>query len=167
VSLGAAEWGALRAKSKCQARREEITDRRQIQIDAMSPSTPSSVPLPKLSALQRFTEDAEWKAIKIDDHAKTWKHNMFVPIGLLGGAVLLGAALVIKGRGDGRGLSQRIMEARVAAQGTLLLVIVMAGYALGKTIAPENAERAVRAGFISSPALPLLSLKPATLEDGR
>jgi len=78
-------------------------------------------------------DEAEWKAVEIEERPKTWKDNIFVPLGLLGGAIVLGGVMVVKGRGDGRGLSQRIMEARVAAQATLLLGLVTAGYALSKS----------------------------------
>lgn len=78
-------------------------------------------------------DDAEWKAIELEQTSKTWKDSIYVPLGLLGGGLALGAALVIKGRGDGRALSQRIMEARVAAQATLLLGLVTAGYAMSKS----------------------------------
>jgi len=97
------------------------------------PPTPSSSP--DVSA-----DEAEWKAVEIEAPEKTWKDNIFVPLGLLGGAVALGGALVIKGRGDGRGLSQRIMEARVAAQAALLLGLVTAGYALSKSSKTRKEE---------------------------
>ena len=80
-------------------------------------------------------DDAEWKAIELQQKSPGWKDNIYVPLGLLGGAVAFGAFMVIKGKGDGRGLSQRIMEARVAAQATLLLGLVTAGYALQKSTA--------------------------------
>jgi len=78
-------------------------------------------------------DDAEWKSIELQQKSPSWKDNIYVPLGLFGGAVALGAAMVIKGKGDGRALSQRIMEARVAAQATLLLGLVTAGYALSKS----------------------------------
>jgi len=58
---------------------------------------------------------------------KTWKDNIFVPLGLFGGACVLAGMLVYKGRGDGRQLGQRIMEARVMAQATLLAGILGLG----------------------------------------
>ena len=78
-------------------------------------------------------DDAEWKTIELEQKSPTWKDNIYVPLGLFGGALALGAAMVIRGKGDGRGLSQRIMEARVAAQATLLLGLVTAGYALSRS----------------------------------
>ena len=84
---------------------------------------------------------AEWKSIELQDKSPSWKDNIYVPLGLLGGAVALGAALVIKGKNDGRGLSQRIMEARVAAQATLLLGLVTAGYALSRSTNDEKKKK--------------------------
>ena len=77
-------------------------------------------------------DEADWHELELKQAPKTWKDNMWVPIGLMGGAVALGAALVVKGKGDGRALGQRIMEARVAAQATLLLGLVTVGYAFSK-----------------------------------
>ena len=83
-------------------------------------------------------DDAEWQAIELKDKPSGWKDNMYVPLGLFGSAVALGAFMVMKGKGDGRGLSQRVMEARVAAQATLLLGLVTAGYALSKSGSGEK-----------------------------
>jgi len=85
-------------------------------------------------------DDAEWKAIELQQKSATWKDSIYVPLGLLGGGIALAAALVIKGKGDGRALSQRIMEARVAAQATLLLGLVTAGYALSKSTPGRKKE---------------------------
>ena len=85
-------------------------------------------------------DDEEWKSIELRQKSPTWKDSIYVPLGLLGGGLALGAALVIRGRNDGRGLSQRIMEARVAAQATLLLGLVTAGYALSKSSSGPKKE---------------------------
>ena len=77
-------------------------------------------------------DDEEWKSVEIEGPAKTWKDNIFVPLGILGGAVALGGALVMKGRGDGRSLSQRVMEARVGVQAAVLLGLVTVGYAFSQ-----------------------------------
>ena len=90
--------------------------------------SPSTTPSPSDSA-----DDAEWKAVEIAGPAKTWKDNIFVPLGILGGAVAVGGLLVMRGKGDGRGLSQRIMEARVGVQAAVLLGLVTAGYALSNS----------------------------------
>ena len=75
-------------------------------------------------------DDAEWKAVEIEGPAKTWKDNIFVPLGILGGAVALGGMVVMRGKGDGRALSQRIMEARVGVQAAVLIGLVTVGYAV-------------------------------------
>jgi len=78
-------------------------------------------------------DDLEWKSVEIEGGAKTWKDNIFVPLGILGGAIALGGALVMRGKGDGRGLSQRVMEARVGVQAAVLLGLVTFGYALSNS----------------------------------
>ena len=78
------------------------------------------------------SDDDEWKAVEIETRPKTWRDNIFVPLGILGGAVAVGGALVLRGRGDGRGLSQRIMEARVGVQAAVLLGLVTVGYAFSQ-----------------------------------
>jgi len=103
--------------------------------NTLSSSTPSSS-----QSSSTTNDEDEWKSIEIQQTQKTWKDNVFVPLGLLGGALALGAALVIKGKGDGRSLSQRIMEARVAAQATLLLGLVTVGYSLSKSKPAKKEE---------------------------
>jgi hypothetical protein len=96
-------------------------------------SAPSTVVSPSSSSSAvAGDEEAEWRELELREAPKTWKDHIWVPIGLMGGALALGAGLVVKGRGDGRALGQRIMEARVAAQATLLLGLVTVGYAFSK-----------------------------------
>ena len=77
-------------------------------------------------------DDKEWKEVEISGPPNTWKDNIFVPLGILGGAVALGGVLVMRGRGDGRALSQRVMEARVGVQAAVLLGLVTVGYAFSQ-----------------------------------
>jgi len=73
----------------------------------------------------------DMRSVMVEDQHKS---SIWVPLSLFGSAVALGAFIVLKGRGDGRGLGQRIMEARVAAQATTVAGLVLAGiYSYQKT----------------------------------
>jgi len=97
-----------------------------------SSSPPHRVPASVPPSPVESSDDAEWKSLEIEGPPKTWKDNIYVPLGILGGAVALGGALVMRGRGDGRSLSQRVMEARVGVQAAVLLGLVTVGYAFSK-----------------------------------
>jgi len=66
----------------------------------------------------------DMRSVMIEEQNKS---SIWVPLSLFGSAVALGAFFVLKGRGDGRGLGQRIMEARVAAQATTVAGLIIAG----------------------------------------
>jgi len=93
------------------------------------PSHPPNVPSNTNDDFDAAQEADEWKSIEIEEKPKSWKDSIFLPLGLFGGAIIFGGILVARGRNDGtnRGLSQRIMEARVAAQATLLAGIIGLG----------------------------------------
>jgi hypothetical protein len=59
-------------------------------------------------------------------------------VGTFGGAVALGVAIVIFRRNAGWGLSQTIMQARVAAQGACLAGILGAGIYASRTSSDNN-----------------------------
>ena len=105
-----------------------------------------SVPSPRIHQAgdpippPQTADDAEWKAIELEQRPATWKDSIYVPLGLLGGGLAVGAALVIRGKGDGRALGQRIMEARVTVQAALLLGLVTVGYALSKSTPARKKE---------------------------
>jgi hypothetical protein len=105
-------------------------------------SSPSShrvhVPPPSPSTGESSDDSAEWKSLEIEAPSKTWKDNIYVPLGILGGAVAVGGALVMRGRGDGRSLSQRVMEARVGVQAAVLLGLVTVGYAFSRNTKRED-----------------------------
>lgn len=58
-----------------------------------------------------------------------WKSNPFVPVGIFGTAVGAGALMVMARRNSGFSLGQRVMQARVAAQG--LAVAGLLAFAAG------------------------------------
>jgi len=73
-------------------------------------------------------DDDELMGVQQAKPKKTWRENIFVPLGLFGGALALGGAIVIyRGRRGTTPLAQRMMEARVVAQATLLAGILTLG----------------------------------------
>lgn len=46
----------------------------------------------------------EWSDLELRERPKTWRDNQWVPIGMFGAAVCFAGFLVMKGKGDGRGL---------------------------------------------------------------
>jgi hypothetical protein len=72
-------------------------------------------------------DDDDYEISYDPDKKKHWKQSGTVPLGLFGCAVLLGSAIVYKGRGSGKGIAQRIMEARVMSQAVAVTALVGAG----------------------------------------
>ena len=105
----------------------------------MTDKGPSQGP-PASSPTAQSSDDAEWKAVEMEGPEKGWKDNIFVPLGILGSAVALGGVIVMRGKGDGRALSQRIMEARVGVQAAVLLGLVTVGYAFSKSSERKGKE---------------------------
>jgi len=57
-------------------------------------------------------------------HFSAWRGNIAVPLGTFGAAVAFGAGIVYFRRNSGWGMSQSIMQARVAAQAACVAGLV-------------------------------------------
>lgn len=97
-----------------------------------APAKSAYAPPPKRVLFDDDDEEEREAQMASDNREKKpeWKNNLFVPLGIFGGACALGAGFVLARRNAGWNMSQTIMQARVAAQGVAVAGLVgMGAYA--------------------------------------